>query len=216
MIASPQSPTSCRFSDFSRTVLHPIEIPEREFDTSSLPPFRLSNSKSLVDPRDHSQLNKAWEAMLDKYFLTARLTSVLQHYFSTTFSDIQCYAPMQVILPPNSKQSLGQQAPALKASEVLGPGLYFDHEDEPSIKNQKPKRITSWASMHLARTVCIIIGCKEKIWDAYLELFGNQPSASRVVRSPADAVNSPDSEKVGQNKSAVRDVFESAWANWER
>ena len=223
------SPTSNRFSRFSRPVLHPIKITECEFDTNSSTPFRLSGSQSPVDSRDHTQLNEAWEAMLDKYFLTTRLTSVLQHYFSTIFSGVQCHAPIQVILPPNSGQnqkSLGPQAPTLKASEIPGPGLYFDHEDEDalptrddrsSIKSQRPKKITSWASMHLARTVCTVMGCKEKIWDAYLELFGNQISAPRVVRSPTDAVNPAADGKSSQNQlNTVRDAFENAWENWER
>ena len=224
------SPTSSRSSGFSRTVLHPIET-DREFDTTSTP-FRLSESEENeppVDPRDHSQLKEAWEAMLDKYFLTARITSVLQHYFSTIFFDVKCHAPIQVILPPNSEQyqkSLGRQAPALKASEIPGPNFYFDHEDEyasptrddrSSIKSQRPKKITSWASMHLARTVCTVMGCKEKIWDAYLELFGNQLSTPRVVRSPADAVNPVADRKFNQCQlGIVRDAFETAWANWER
>ena len=119
------SPTSNRSSRSSRPVLHPIKMTECEFDTSSSTPFRLSGSQSPVD--------LAWEAMLDKHFLTTRLTSVLQHYFPTIFFDVQCHAPIQVILPPNSEQyqkSLGPQAPTLKASEIPGPGLYFDHEDE--------------------------------------------------------------------------------------
>lgn len=227
-MALPRSPTSSFSSGSSRTVPYPIEIPKFEFDTSSSAPLRLSESKPQVDPRDHSQLNEAWEAMLDKYFLTSRLTSVLQHYLPVAFSDVQSHATMQVILPPNSEQyqkNLGRQAPSLKASEVPDSSLYFDHDDDSaiptrddrsSIKSQRPKQSTSWASMHLARTVCAVMGCKEKIWAAYLELFSKQHASPRVVRSPADAAKPAASGKDNSNHSFMRDAFESAWANWER
>jgi hypothetical protein len=74
--------------------------------------------------------------------------------------------------------------------------------------SQGLSQMSSLASMHLARTVRTVIGCKENIWEAYKELFWEQLSDALVVRSPK--------HKKNLDGSAGRDEFEIAWSNWER
>lgn len=54
------------------------------------------------DPRDHSRLQHAWEALIARRFLARQPPSVLPLYLSSTFASVQSYAPVHVPLPLNS------------------------------------------------------------------------------------------------------------------
>jgi hypothetical protein len=79
----------------------------------------------------------------------------------------------------------------------------------PRVDSVMDSQVSTWASMHLARTMRTVIGCKENMWEAYHELFSDQLLDQPVLPSAQDSqlVNPPD---------PVRDAFEIAWSNWER
>jgi hypothetical protein len=68
-----------------------------------VPPIlpKVTKNMNPVNPRDHSQLQMAWEAMLHKNFLIPRFTSVGQLYFGSFFA-VQLYPRLDIPLPPNS------------------------------------------------------------------------------------------------------------------
>lgn len=68
--------------------------------------------------------------------------------------------------------------------------------------------------MHLARTVRIVSGCKENIWEAFQELFGEdlKTRAGTVVRSSTHK----HIKKHADPMEAVRENFEEVWDHWER
>jgi hypothetical protein len=179
-------------------------------------PPRLSEYSSPVDPRDHSQLQMAWDVMLQKRFLVPCYTSVCLLYFQGTYT-VKSHPLLQIPLPPNSSaraetslsSSSSQKHP--DTNVPYKPQLPSSGSTESVLDSQGVSRVSPWASMHLARTVRTVMGCKENIWEAYLELFGEQLSARPFVRSSSN-MNMQDVDL----SATVRDAFESAWSNWER
>ena len=62
---------------------------------------RQSEKQTSADPRDHSQLQKAWDLMLQKRFLVPCSTSVSLFYFQATYI-VKAHPLLQVPLPPSS------------------------------------------------------------------------------------------------------------------
>lgn len=54
-----------------------------------------------VNPRNHSQLQMAWEVMLHKNLLIARFTIVGQLYFESFFA-VRLYPRLDIPVPSNS------------------------------------------------------------------------------------------------------------------
>ncbi|KAI0925790.1 hypothetical protein AcW1_008122 [Taiwanofungus camphoratus] len=169
----------------------------------------------LLDPQDHSKLKTAWEAMLHHRFLTPSLLSVLPFYLSSSFRDIQMMPTLHIVLPPNSYLEDNNYGSSHFFHDGDVPSdlsaLYLDlkvhgsrwssdsRADRSSTRSrQSSATISSWASLHLARSVQTIRGCKEAIWAEYKELAG--------VEGCLDA------NGVVMNQ---REEFEAAWTNWE-
>jgi hypothetical protein len=72
-----------------------------------------------------------------------------------------------------------------------------------------PHFIPSNMSMHLARMVAIVSGCKEAIWGAYNKLYGHDPK-SPPIKSRRD-----DEEPYKASIHSIREEFERNWLNWE-
>jgi hypothetical protein len=177
----------------------------------SVPP-NPTEGMTLVNPRDHSQLQAAWEAMLHGNFLVPRFTTVGQLYFGSVFT-VKVYPRLEIPMPPSSSARL---------RDVDGIGSH----DRPDTDKPVSLRITKnlcynmsladnqgsrpvWGAMHLARAVRTVAGCKENMWKAYQELLGEQLS------SPPPTISSPIIRNVDP-LADVRDAFEAAWSNWER
>ena len=179
----------------------------------------------LLDPRDHSKLKRAWNDMLDKRFLTSGLLAVLPFYVSAEFVDVQIKTALNVPLPGNTVYILTDDElskspvllPARSRSNTLRSmmSVRLDNatESAPS-PNANPNEVlaadcasnyrarsrsvttTSWASMHLAKTMSLLQGCKEAIWNEY-----SKYGCSFTSKAPL---------------ALVREEFLAAWANWEK
>ncbi|KAG0706757.1 hypothetical protein DFH29DRAFT_116977 [Suillus ampliporus] len=179
------------------------------------------------DPQDHSRLQRAWEEMLDTYFLSPQPLSVLPLYLSLSFSNIRSHPPLQIPLPRNTSDRQQQLTTQHSISTVqLDPATLFelralsaqpsaeaDYSSRASVMTAGGQRsMSSWACMHLARTVRTIVGCKESIWSAYERLYGEDPTPP-VVRTTQQHQSSWCDRTSPTNP--LRDYFERDWINWE-
>lgn len=158
--------------------------------------------------------------------MASGLLSVLQFYFSAEFEEVQTYPVVRIILPPNSQltfddeyhthhrvrsysvptklgaagacisKSGGPQA-VLRDSDVALPGYGLKREEM-----QGPGHVltSSWASMHLAKVLSTVQGCKEAMWIEYQEL------------ADIEGDGGLDDEKTVE----LRKEFLAAWSHWER
>ena len=170
-------------------------------------------------PQDHSRLQSAWDAMLSHRFLPSQLTTVLPFYLSSCFIDLQSHLPLNIPLPPNSPptRTFRNRDPELLDIErqfSLHPtGKRISESDEfptngaPGVR----KHVQTLATMHLARTVQMITGCKEAIWAKYEQMYA--PDLPPVTTS-----RRKDGRYQVQlsNKAVARESFDRAWENWER
>jgi hypothetical protein len=174
------------------------------------------------DPQDHSRLRRAWEEMLDNSFLIPQLLSVLPFYLSSSFPCIRSHPPLQIPLPDSSsdKQQLITQHST--STVQLDPATLFElralsaqpssEVDYRATAECSQRGMSSWACMHLARTVRTIMGCKESIWSAYERLYGGDPLPP-VVRTAHQKLLSSWYEP---STNPLRDYFERDWINWEK
>lgn len=181
------------------------------------------------DPQDHSRLQRAWEEMLDTYFLSPQPLSVLPLYLSLSFSSIRSHPPLQIPLPRNSSDRQKLTTQHSTSSVQLDPATLFelralsaqpsseaDYSARASVMTAEgcQRSMSSWACMHLARTVRTIVGCKESIWSAYERLYGEDPTPP-VVRTTQRKPTSFRSERPSPTNHPLRDYFERDWINWE-
>lgn len=164
----------------------------------------------LLDPRDHSRLSDAWEEMLHRRFLTSRLLSVLPFYLSSPFVDVQTHPTLRVLLPQNSR--LGYDSGGASNTRNMDfdmSNLFLELQDHSlrlsesradgsSLRSGQSAGATTsaLASLHLARAVQIIRGCKEKIWEVYM----------------AASLSKPES----RSRNYLFEQFKAEWTNWER
>jgi hypothetical protein len=62
-----------------------------------------SSSSNTRDPRDHSLLQQAYEAMLHDRFVNATPLSILPYYLSLHLTNLQLHTPVEFLLPPRSR-----------------------------------------------------------------------------------------------------------------
>ncbi|EMD34054.1 hypothetical protein CERSUDRAFT_117562 [Gelatoporia subvermispora B] len=165
----------------------------------------------LLDPRDHSRLYDAWEAMLHRRFLNEKLLSVLPFYLSSSFDDIQSHPTLRVLLPPNSRLDLDSEIGGTFHHMNFDLSALFlelqDHNgrqsesrtDGSSLRSAQSAGATTsaLASLHLARTVQIVRGCKEKMWEVYQAVAASNPNDQPLSRS------------------YLYEQFNAEWTNWE-
>jgi hypothetical protein len=198
------------------------QIPESCINASSEYLERSSYSTLSFEPRDHSRLKAAWEAMLESRFLPLQLLTVLPFYLSSVFTNVQSHPLLQIPLPPNShsscRSSNGQKI------ETIDPDIFFDKfsaarsstefDDDDSLFYSPPKTsqrtIPSWAPMHLAKTVQTISECKRAIWVEYDKLYHNDRAEPPVTRT------SRQKDMPEMMRKTTRDKFEEAWSNWQQ
>ncbi|PCH42192.1 hypothetical protein WOLCODRAFT_137757 [Wolfiporia cocos MD-104 SS10] len=191
--ARPPEPTSSVDSDTSNR---------------SIPSIR-RDSDRFRDPHDHSSLARAWEEMLQHRFIAQNVLSILPFYLSTYFHEIQMMPTLHFLIPPSSStvgKDIHQHFDETKDDLA---DLYLDlqthgtrwsgERSDAAPARAKPSRsatVSSWASIHLARSVQTIRACKEPLWQEFKEGRGFR-------KIPEHDVN------------ILREDFEAAWANWE-
>lgn len=180
------------------------------------------------DPRDHTRLRLAWEEMLSSSFLSPNLLSILPFHLGAWFREIQTHPALEVPLPPN-KSNKRSTRPTTGLPGLVDPDALFElrtlssieSDDEStlaSLPDRKSSRrgVSSWASMHLARTVRTVSACKESIWQAYEKLYGHDPSIPSLVRSGQSKYLRKHFDQAQSTTNPLRDFFERDWINWEK
>ncbi|KAL0065082.1 hypothetical protein AAF712_007918 [Marasmius tenuissimus] len=156
--------------------------------------------------------------MLSQRFLPSQLTTVLPFYLSSCFTDVQSHLPLNIPLPPNSPSSRvfrSRDSELLDAERQFSlhpTGKRISNSDEFS-RNGVPgvrKHVQNLATMHLARTVQMITGCKEAIWVEYERMYA--PDLPPVTTSR----RKDGRYQFTNNKTIARESFDRAWTNWER
>ncbi|KAF9456760.1 hypothetical protein BDZ94DRAFT_1302338 [Collybia nuda] len=176
-----------------------------------------SDVDSITDPRDHSKLKEAWEAMLTVKFLSRNLLSILPFYLSSTFVDVRTNPPLKIILPPSSYhlQQIQRRSGDSVSSDWTMSDSVYDNRFCPSTHSTHSSNSldfdepqcpfsSTWIPMHLARTVRTVQGCKEAIWEQYQKLYSGLMIAH---------TNRPDA--IVPQKASSREAFETEWASWE-
>ncbi|KIK93611.1 hypothetical protein PAXRUDRAFT_828798 [Paxillus rubicundulus Ve08.2h10] len=179
------------------------------------------------DPRDHTRLKRAWEEMLNDSFLAPELISILPFHLGAWFREIRSHPPLRVPLPPPSSRRPGVQ-PVSGLPGLIDPDALFelrslsrksspDSDNDPTSTSRKSSQrgMSSWASMHLGRSVRTIMGCKEPIWQAYERLYGQDPSLPSLVRTAKPEYLKKHFDRVQSTANPLRDYFERDWINWE-
>ncbi|KIK63000.1 hypothetical protein GYMLUDRAFT_242078 [Collybiopsis luxurians FD-317 M1] len=211
---SPKSTFSHR-SNSSNFVPRVSQIP------SFLPPPQSSSFET--HPQDHSRLKAAWDAMLSHRFLAPQLITVLPFYLSSFFVDIKTHPTLMIPLPPNSSSdSRIFCSTSASSSNTFDPEEQFElkrsagrpsDSDENSSRrdsSNETTKMSSWAPMHLARTVQTVSACKEAIWDEYAKLHSpDLPPTTTQARLKEGQ------RAVISSRSAARESFDRAWGNWE-
>ncbi|KDR78877.1 hypothetical protein GALMADRAFT_244511 [Galerina marginata CBS 339.88] len=219
----PQTPMSTLLPSFSW---------QSESDTSTLVPSSCSTetTSDTEHPQDHTRLKEAWEAMLSTRFLSSNLLSVLPFYLNSSFVNTKSHAPLLVPLPPNSgnvptlktyrsmgtlrnsgsERSIGDTLLNFEATfsfrSIKTDGVSF----RSSVSSMQKQSVSAWATMHLAKTVSIVRGCKEAIWNEYKKLYSRDAPylLSRTAPDDEDYLSQP-------HRYVVRRAFEVDWKNWE-
>lgn len=180
---------------------------------------------SKLDPLNHSKLKEAWQSMLHSRFLAPRLTSVLPFYINSEFHDMITHPPLFIALPSASdrRTSFSKIAWDAGRESESDPDLRTDLQD-PSFRSSRytsdsdePCGITQVSAMnpravmHLARTVNIIEGCKDAIWEEYEKI------AQEKRKKEPSFQHFDDSQDVNQlGLNPIKQDFEEAWANWQK
>ncbi|KAF8969218.1 hypothetical protein BDZ97DRAFT_1915561 [Flammula alnicola] len=194
-------------------------------------PATTETTTETEHPQDHTRLKIAWEAMLATRFLSPKLLSVIPFYLtSSSFADTKSHSPLIIPLPPNSGtiptlksyRSMGSMREKENQRTVADPLYEFDFAPAVSTRSIKtdgcsfrtstlPRpQAPTWGTMHLARTVSTITGCKEAIWAEYKQLYDKDALylLSRTAPDEEDYSSQP-------HKHVVRKAFEVDWKNWE-
>ncbi|KAF9560474.1 S-adenosyl-L-methionine-dependent methyltransferase [Agrocybe pediades] len=172
--------------------------------------------------QDHSRLKAAWDAMLAARFLSPNLLSVLPFYLTTSsFSNATSSSYLRIPLPPNSgvhktliTGTQRETHPSTPSNELHGSfaadfARFMDGSQEST--GLPVPEASICATMHLAKTVNTVRGCKEAIFSEYYKLHSNDALdiLSRKAQSDFQGHNSQ------PHNSIVRQAFEVDWKNWE-
>ena len=196
-------------------------------------PTTTESKPETEHPQDHTRLKIVWDAMLATRSLSPNIVSAIPYYLTTSsFIDTKILSPLVIPLPANSgtlpslrscqsfrslkgkgseryltdTPSLLDFTPSISARSVTGDG--FSIRSSVSSTYQPPA--PAWGSMHLAKTVNTIRGCKEAMFTEYKKLYSSE-ALSLLLRT------APDEEEYLKHphKYVVRKAFEVDWKNWE-
>ncbi len=168
---------------------------------------------NLLNPQDHTRLKAAWLEMLHHRFLSPKLISVLPFYLSSSeLKDVKTLPTLHVPLPPNSDAINNSLSHWFDNDlEDRDPNFVLDFHSQSARQSSESRKAetasissrhsrstfsSAWASMHLARTVDLIEGCKYAIFEEFKRM------------------ESPHIHEGDVDGSIARAEFESAWANW--
>ena len=196
-------------------------------------PTTTESKPETEHPQDHTRLKTVWDAMLATRSLSPNIVSVIPIYLtSSSFIDTKILSPLVIPLPANSGT-----LPSLRSCQsfrsLKGKGSERYLPDTPSLFDFAPSisarsrtvdsfslrssvsstyqpSVPAWGTMHLAKTVNTIRGCKEAMFTEYKKLYSSE-ALSLLLRT------APDEEDYLSypHKYVVRKAFEVDWRNWE-
>ncbi|KAF9485172.1 S-adenosyl-L-methionine-dependent methyltransferase [Pholiota conissans] len=211
------------------TVRYPPSIPS---NSSSATQATLDNSDH---PQDHTRLKLSWEAMLSTRFLSPKVVAVLPFYLTSAFVDTRIHPPLQIPLPPNSGRlpnpslrsyqsmsSIPERSRVTRDRSVSDTFFDLDFDFASTARSNKAdgcsfrssfqmrSQAANWDTMHLAKSLSMITGCKEAIWEEYNKLYYNEAMAILMRTAPIE-----EEYEMQPYKHVVRKAFEVDWRNWE-
>ncbi|KAF8907313.1 hypothetical protein CPB84DRAFT_302751 [Gymnopilus junonius] len=211
----------------------PVSVAEQSSTSTSTLITSTDTMPGIEHPQDHTRLKAAWDALLDTRFLSPNLLSVLPFYLTSSgFEETKVQSPLVVTLPPNSGnvptlktyRSMGSMR--VKPEHSLADTLFdFSPALLSSSANYKTDGFVFWSSvfsinqpstqgrgsMHLAKTVSTIKGCKEAIWEEHKKLYWNDALYILSRTAPGEE----EDYKTQPYRHVVRKAFEVDWRNWE-
>ena len=218
IVESPSSKPSSKISN-----LFPLLYTLRQASTVTLtatPSISTESYDEMEHPQDHTRLKTAWDEMLNTRFLSPNPLSVIPFYLTSMFS-VTAHTPVLISLPPNSGVH-----PSLRSPQSMGSlrspdrGAMFDFF--PALSNRSIKTdgfsmpTTTFslgsrpqpATMHLAKIISVIKGCKQAIWSEYEKLYSKE--VLNILARTA-----PDEEYASQPYNClIYRAFEIDWNNW--
>lgn len=197
-------------------------------------PTTTDSKPETEHPQDHTRLKTVWDAMLATRFLSPNIVSVLPFYLTnSSFVDAKVLSSLSVPLPPNSGtlpslrscksfRSLKRKGSELHLADtpplfdfspsISARSMTVDtYSIRSSVASTSQPPAAQWGTMHLAKTVNTIRGCKEAMFTEYKKLYSSE-ALSLLLRT------APDEEDYlsHPHKYVVRKAFEVDWRNWER
>jgi hypothetical protein len=200
-------------------------------------PSSTQSSLDIEHPQDHTRLKASWDAMLATRFLSPKVVAVLPFYLTSLFVDTKIHPPIIIPLPPNSGRlpnsglrtyqsmsSILERGRETRERTVSNVFFDVDFDFSPAISTRSSKadgcsfrssvqsrpQAPAWDTMHLAKSLSTINGCKEAIWEEYNELYYNE--AREILRRTAPEEEEYDTQPYPY---VVRKAFEVDWRNWE-
>lgn len=199
-------------------------------------PTTTESKTETEHPQDHTRLKTVWDAMLATRSLSPNIVSAIACYLkSSSFIDTKILSPLVIPLPANSgtlpslrscqsfrslqgkgserssadTASLLDFTPSISARSMTADGCSIRSSISSSSTLQPPA--PAWATMHLAKTVNTIRGCKEAMFTEYNKLYSSEALELLLRTAPdeeEDYLSHP-------HKHVVRKAFEVDWKNWE-
>ena len=178
-----------------------------------------SSLHDAFDPLDHSKLTQSWHEMLTSRWISASITSVLPFYLTAIFETFRALPALEILMCPCS--SLKSPSQHSSHQQMFDPEP-FRHLVNATVRHDNdadatwlpaseapPHFVASNMSMHLARMVAIVSGCKEAIWGAYNKLYGLD------TKPPPLKARSDEEVPYKMTVHSIREEFERHWLNWE-
>ncbi|KAF8575158.1 hypothetical protein K439DRAFT_1623790 [Ramaria rubella] len=170
-----------RFSPRIRPPKNVAAVAELSVDESPSAQFSISKEVADTDPRDHSRLKAAFDAMVEVRFLNPQIISTLPFYMELQFDIVNMTSIFHVMLPPSSfvrdrddpTSGAATEPKGLAEQQINVRGML---QMEPHASSQEVIS-DQGGEMHLNHTLNTILSCKEAIREQFEVL---NPTLKRI------------------------------------
>ncbi|KAF8526645.1 hypothetical protein BU17DRAFT_82821 [Hysterangium stoloniferum] len=131
----------------------------------------ISKELADLDPRDHSLLREAFDAMLEVRFINPQPTSTLAFYLETSFDNIFMTPLYHMVLPPSSFVRTKEET--IKKILIEPSGMEEVGFDLPSALRMNRKEMNqdstplTGGQMDLNQVMATILSAKDAIWEQF-------------------------------------------------
>ncbi|KAF8532199.1 S-adenosyl-L-methionine-dependent methyltransferase [Gautieria morchelliformis] len=140
----------------------------------------ISSQLQDTDPRDHSRLKAAFDAMVEVRFLNPQVISTIPFYMDLHFDNVLMTPIIHTMLPPSSfvrdrEDSLSGAGmeDTLSGSSAEPSALMEQHIDVKDMLRMAPHAANlevtfdHGGQMHLQMTMDMVLACKEAMWEQF-------------------------------------------------